>query len=124
MERIQPAIGLAVMIALLYVFSANRRAIQWRVVYWGMALQILFALFVLRTSIGEKSLTAVNNAFVKVIDAADKGAEFVFGPLGNAETLPVGVIDKDGEVKQSGQLVVKYGRIFAFRVLPTIILFS
>src|SRR5262245_2048654 len=124
MERIQPAIGLAVMIGLLYLFSTDRRAIRWRVVFWGLGLQVIFALFVLNTRMGETALTAVNNAFVKVIEAADKGAGFVFGPLGDNDNLAVERLNEKNEFKVDPKLVARFGRIFAFRVLPTIIFFS
>jgi len=123
MERIQPAIGLLVMIGLLYAFSTNRRAIRWRVVVWGMGLQIAFALVVLKTGAGERVFNAINDGFLKVMDASGKGAAFVFGPTALDDYVPVGAT-KDGVFQQEKLLVAWTGYNFAFRVLPTIIFFS
>lgn len=123
MERIQPAIGLAVMIGLLYAFSAHRAAIRWRIVIWGLALQVLFALLVLRTPFGERIFGAINSCFVQVIQAAEAGGRFVFGSLGDRDLLPVGEGSGAG-FKADARLVARTGYVFAFRVLPSIIFFS
>ncbi len=120
MERFQPAIGLTVMIGLLYAFSTHRRAVQWRVVAWGLGLQVAFALFVLKTGVGERIFEGINLGFVKVMHASEKGAEFVFGPA----VLPVGTMDAKGKFHADEKLVMSMGYNFAFRVLPSIIFFS
>jgi concentrative nucleoside transporter, CNT family len=123
MERIQPAIGLLVMIGLLYGFSTNRRAIRWRVVIWGMGLQFAFAVIVLHTSVGERVFSAINDGFLKIMDASGEGSRFLFGPTGAGDYVPVGEV-KDGVFQQEKMLVAQVGYNFAFRVLPTIIFFS
>ena len=63
LPRLQPLTGLIVILAIAYCFSTNRRAIDMRTVAWGLGLQILFALIVLKTAIGQqvfKSLAAVS----------------------------------------------------------------
>lgn len=124
MDRIQPIIGLVVMIGLLYAFSANRRAVSWRFVIWGLALQFLFALFVLHTSVGQAIFETLNGVFMAVMNASRKGAEFVFGSPGAASFVPVGEIGQGGDFKQAGKLVANVGFQFAFRALPPIIFFS
>jgi CNT family concentrative nucleoside transporter len=113
--RLQPLTGLIVILAIAYCFSTNRRAIDRRTVAWGLGLQILFALIVLKTTIGQqvfKSLAAVIN---RLLDFAFVGSSFVFGPLGSKEAWPrimTTVLGPEG---------AQYGVIFAFQVLPTII---
>ncbi len=130
-HRLQPVLGLLFMIAVLYLFSAHRRAVRWRVVIWGLALQFLFALLVLpsgrlpagtATPAGAQHgvLAAVNDAFTQIIKAADAGAEFVFGPA----ILQVGELDANNQFQATPRLVVSMGYVFAFRVLPSIIFFS
>jgi concentrative nucleoside transporter, CNT family len=115
LPRLQPLTGLIVILAIAYCFSTNRRAIDMRTVAWGLGLQILFALIVLKTAIGQqvfKSLAAVIN---KLLDFAFVGSSFVFGPLGNKDVWPkimTQVLGAEG---------AQYGVIFAFQVLPTII---
>jgi len=115
LPRLQPLTGLIVILAIAYCFSTNRRAIDRRTVVWGLGLQILFALIVLKTAIGQqvfKSLAAVIN---HLLNFAFVGSSFVFGPLGNKEVWPrimTTVLGAEG---------AQYGVIFAFQVLPTII---
>jgi len=124
MERVQPVLGLVVMIALLVAFSTQRRAIRWRVVLWGLSLQFIFALFVLHTGIGRAFFSGANAAFVKVIQASESGAAFVFGPMGVKDHVPVGEIDRAGAFHQAARQVAATGFNFAFRILPSIIFFS
>jgi CNT family concentrative nucleoside transporter len=100
-------LGLVIVTALAFAFSANRRAINWRLVGVGLGLQFLFALFVLKTSIGRDIFDAISRAFVRLFAFALNGAQFVFGSLAISP----------GE---SGSL----GFFFAFQVLPTIIFFA
>ena len=53
MHYIQPLIGAAVILGIGYVFSTDRKAINWETVAWGLGLQIVFAFIVLKTSIGQ-----------------------------------------------------------------------
>ena len=115
LPRLQPLTGLIVIMTIAYCFSTNRRAIDGRTVAWGLGLQVLFALIVLKTAIGQqafKSLAAVIN---RLLDFAFVGSSFVFGPLGSKEAWPrimTTVLGAEG---------AQYGVIFAFQVLPTII---
>ena len=115
LPRLQPLTGLIVILAIAYCFSMNRRAIDTRTVAWGLGLQILFALIVLKTAIGQqvfKSLAAVIN---HLLDFAFVGSSFVFGPLGSKVAWPkimTTVLGAEG---------AQYSVIFAFQVLPTII---
>ena len=100
-------LGLIIVTALAFAFSSNKRAINWRLVAVGLGLQFLFALFVLKTSIGRDVFDAIARAFVRLFAFALNGAQFVFGSLATAPG--------DG-----GSL----GFFFAFQVLPTIIFFA
>jgi CNT family concentrative nucleoside transporter len=104
MGRLMGFVGLATMLGLAFLFSANRRKISPRTVIWGIGLQFLFALFVLRFSFGRNLLTWAGLAVNKLLSFSFAGSSFVFGELG----------------KKSGQL----GFFFAFQVLPTIIFIS
>jgi len=112
---LQPLTGLIVIMTIAYCFSTNRRAIDTRTVAWGLSLQIIFALIVLKTSWGRlvfQKLAAVIN---KLLDFAFVGSSFVFGPLGDKTVWPQIM------TKVLGPGGAQYGVIFAFQVLPTII---
>ena len=88
LPRLQPLTGLIVIMTIAYCFSTNRRAIDRRTVAWGLSLQILFALIVLKTSAGQlvfQTLAAVIN---HLLDFAFVGSSFVFGPLGSKAVWP------------------------------------
>jgi CNT family concentrative nucleoside transporter len=94
-------LGLLTMLALAYAFSTNRRAIRLKTVAWGLGLQIVFAIFVLRIDFGRRMFQTIGDAANKVLSYSFAGSEFLFGPLG----------------KQSSNI----GFVFAFQVLPVVI---
>ncbi len=115
MTRLQPVAGLALVLGLAYVFSSARRAIDYRTVAWGLGLQFLFAVLVLKTAAGRQVFQTLGGAINRLLDFSYVGSSFVFGPLGSKEAWPkvmAGALGADG---------AQYGVIFAFQVLPTII---
>lgn len=96
MHQLVSALGLLVLLGICWAASNNRRAIPWRVVGWGMGLQILFALVILKTGPGEWLFTRLSDGFDRLIRFTDDGARFVWGwlyknPAG--ATGPVFLID-------------------------------
>ncbi len=112
---LQPLFGAAIILGIAYVGSTNRRAINWTTVAWGLGLQIVFALIVLKTSIGQRIFTTLGDLITRLLGFAGVGAAFVFGPLGDG-TLWGRVMN--GALGPEGS---QYAVIFAFQVLPTII---
>ena len=113
--RLQPVAGLALVLALAYCFSAARWAIDYRTVAWGLTLQFVFAVIVLKTGAGRQAFQAAGAVITRILDFAFVGSSFVFGPLGSRDAWPrimTAVLGEEG---------VQYGVIFAFQVLPTII---
>jgi concentrative nucleoside transporter, CNT family len=113
--RLQPLVGLIVILSIAYALSTNRRAIDRRTVAWGLSLQIVFALLVLKTTVGQRVFQTLGGAINRLLDFAFVGSSFVFGPLGSKEAWPrimTQVLGPEG---------AQYGVIFAFQVLPTII---
>jgi concentrative nucleoside transporter, CNT family len=100
MERFTGLLGLLVILAVAFLVSTNRKAIQPRVLLWGLALQFGFAFLVLKTDFG-KLFRIASIAVNALLEYAEAGSQFLFGPLG-AKTGPFGVI-------------------FAFQVLPIVI---
>lgn len=97
-------IGIVFLLGLCFVFSTNRKAIDWPLVLKGLALQIIFALLVLKVPFVAKGFEYVSKFFVKVLDFTAEGSKFLFGNL---------ITDTSS-----------FGFIFAFQILPTIIFFS
>ncbi|MBT8236713.1 MAG: Na+ dependent nucleoside transporter [Bacteroidia bacterium] len=97
-------LGMAVLIFIAWIFSANRRAINWRTVGLGLGLQLLIAVGVLQVPFIKAGFEAVGQIFVSILDFTRAGSQFLFEGL---------VSDMDS-----------FGYIFAFQVLPTIVFFS
>jgi CNT family concentrative nucleoside transporter len=96
-------LGLAVLIAIAWAFSNNRKAVDWRLVATGVGLQLLFAMFVLLTPFGATLFGGLSQGFVRLLGFTAQGSQFIFGDLARTE---------------------KFGFVFAFQVLPTIIFFA
>jgi concentrative nucleoside transporter, CNT family len=112
---LQPLLGAIVILGIAVVLSANRRAINWRTVAWGLSLQVVFAILVLKTTIGQQVFTTLGDGVNKLLGFAGVGAAFVFGPLGTAAVWSRAMTNVFGPEG------AQYAVIFAFQVLPTII---
>jgi len=96
-------LGMAVLIAIATVFSSNRRAIDWRLVGTGLALQIGFALLLLKVPGGHQAFEALARGFVRLLGFVSVGSDFLFGSF----------VDYS-----------KHGFTVALGVLPTIVFFA
>jgi concentrative nucleoside transporter, CNT family len=102
--RLTGLLGIALILGIGILMSRNRRAIRWRVVAWGLGLQVLFAIFVLRVPAGQALFRWLGALVTGILGYSYIGSQFVFGELG----------------KQHSSL----GVIFAFQLLPAIIFVS
>jgi len=97
------ALGMVSLIFIAFLFSANRRAIKWKTVGIGLALQLIIAIGVLKVGFIKTVFEFIGKGFIEILSYTQAGSEFLFG----------GMLD-----------VNSFGFIFAFQVLPTIIFFS
>jgi CNT family concentrative nucleoside transporter len=102
--RLTGLLGIALILGIGILLSRDRRAIRWRVVVWGLGLQVLFAIFVLRVPAGQALFRWLGGLVTGILGYSYIGSQFVFGELG----------------KQHSSL----GVIFAFQLLPAIIFVS
>src|SRR5690606_32526089 len=124
-SRLMSGVGLLVLLGIAWSLSTDRRSIPWRVVLWGTGLQFAFALFILRTPLGERIFATLNTVIVALLGFTVEGARFIFGnlvwnnvPIGSGEALG------NAPIAETPGLVAQTGGFFAFNVLPTIIFFS
>jgi CNT family concentrative nucleoside transporter len=99
--------GIYIFVFLGWLFSNNRRILNWRVIGWGLGLQIMVGFFIFKLPAGTSLLLGINDLVVNVVDASAAGTKFLFGPL----ALPPGTEGSPGF-------------ILAFQSLPTVIFFS
>lgn len=108
MERFTGLIGIVVILGIALLMSNNRKAINYRTVGIGLLIQLILAFVVLKTSVGQHVFATLGHWITRVVDFADKGSEFVFGPL-----------VKKGPM--SSAFGVENSFIFFFKIIPTII---
>jgi CNT family concentrative nucleoside transporter len=111
----QSLVGLSVILAIAYLWSSARHAIDVRIVAWGLTLQLVFALIVLKTQVGRDVFQTLGAAVTHLLDYAGEGSKLVFGELGNPPVW------REVLTKTLGSEAAGAGVIFAFRVLPTIV---
>ena len=104
--------GIFGILAFAWACSNNRKVVNWRVVGYGLGLQMIFALFIFTVPGGTNLFQFLNDAVVKLLGAASSGTEFLFGRL----ALAPGTSNAQGEPS--------LGFFLAFQALPTIIFFA
>ncbi|WP_417865835.1 NupC/NupG family nucleoside CNT transporter [Xanthomarina gelatinilytica] len=97
-------LGMISLIFIAFLFSSNRKAINWKTVGIGLAFQLLIAIGVLKVPFIQGAFESIGGVFISILDFTRAGSKFLFEGL---------VVDMD-----------TFGFIFAFQVLPTIIFFS
>ena len=85
--------GIFVLAGVAWLCSSNRKVINWRVVLWGIGLQLFFAVFIFWVPVGVKFFLFVNKIVLIVLDSATAGTRFLFGRL----ALPPGATNEAGE---------------------------
>ena len=106
MDQYKGILGILTLLAIAYAMSNNRNKISFRTIYWGLGLQFIFAVFILKTPIGKPIFSFLDKIITKLISFSDAGSDFLF----KSYVADVGV---------HPSLLN-----FAFRLLPTIIFFS
>jgi CNT family concentrative nucleoside transporter len=124
LDRARSLLGLVALTGLAWLLSVDRSKIAWRVVAWGIGLQLVFAVFILKTPVGAGIFSAANTVVLALLGFTVDGARFLFGNL-VFDNVPVGTgtVGQGGFAPGVGQ-VANTGAFFAFNVLPTIIFFS
>lgn len=102
MDYFRGLIGIVVLLFVAFLFSANKKAVDWRLVGIGVVLQAIFGFLITKVAFVARIFSGLSEAFVKFLSFSEDGAIFIFGDLATTT----------------------FGFIFAFKVLPTIIFFS
>ena len=100
---IRGLIGMSFLILIAYLFSNNRKAINWKSAAIGLTTQLFLAVAVLKIEFVQKLFEFFGKIFVKTLDFTMEGSKFLLGDMVNVES---------------------FGYVFLFQVLPTIIFFS
>jgi concentrative nucleoside transporter, CNT family len=104
MQYLWGILGILVVLGIAFLFSSNKKKINFRTVLGGLAIQLLFAFLVLKTSWGQNSLEWLTMGVNQIINYSNEGIEFLFGGLYSEKS--------------------NIAFVFAFNVLPVVIFFS
>ena len=104
--HLQGLIGMILLLGIAFILSNNRRQINHRIIVWGLSLQFIFGILILKTPLGKPLFGFFDKVITKLISFSDSGSDFLF------KSLVPGVGYHEAMVN------------FAFRALPTIIFFS
>ena len=104
--HLQGLIGMILLLGIAFILSNNRRQINYRIIVWGLSLQFIFGVLILKTPLGKPLFGFFDKVITKLISFSDSGSDFLF------KSLIPGVGYHEAMVN------------FAFRALPTIIFFS
>jgi CNT family concentrative nucleoside transporter len=111
MDYLRALGGLIFIVGVAYLFSTNRKAVDWKLVLAGIGMQIIFGLLIAKVPFVQQAFEYVSAKFITFLSFAQKGAEFLYGDLSKNS-------NGDPTVKHS------LGFLFAFQTLPTVIFFS
>jgi len=111
-SRLLNIAGIPVLMLIAWLISTNKRVINWRVIFWGLIIELVFALVVFVLPVGTQLFLVVNNVVNNVLESATYGTQFVFGRL----ALGPGTTSASGETS--------IGFILAFQGLAVIVFFA
>ena len=97
-------LGIFSLLVIAFLFSRDRKGIDWKLVVKGLGIQLLFAILILKVPFVYSIFSFISKGFTKIIDFTNKGSDFLFGNLMDYSE--------------------SWGYIFAVQVLPTVIFFS
>jgi len=121
--RLLSLLGLAAFVGLAWAMSSDRRAVKWRPVLWGLALQLVFGAIVLSPVLQNFLFTWVDSGVRELLSYAEAGADFVFQSV---QPHQIDVLGPDGSVSTTtiaGHISPPV-KTFAFWILPSIVFFS
>jgi CNT family concentrative nucleoside transporter len=85
-ERLISFLGIFFILGIAWLLSNNRKKINYRVIIWGLVLQISFAFIILKTTPGRAVFGATQSVIVRILAFTDEGASFMFGNLYRANS--------------------------------------
>ncbi|MCH2046822.1 MAG: Na+ dependent nucleoside transporter, partial [Saprospiraceae bacterium] len=113
-------LGITVLIGILYLFSANRKHIDWKLVAAALASQLVLGILVLKVDVVQSFFSVLSSFFTTVIDCTQEGTKQVFGEWPQL----VGIDSVEFTPNGPKRTETYVGYVFAIQVLPTIIFFS
>ncbi len=127
LERLIAFFGIFVLLGIAWLLSNNKKKINFRIVIWGLLLQMIFAIIILKTGPGQSVFFFARAFITKLLSFTDAGASFLFGNLYRGDPDIIKQIGGAGPFQLKDAVTgnfVNIGIVFAFHILPTIIFFA
>ena len=119
MDRLIGILGIFSILGIAYLFSNNRKKIDFKLILWGISLQIFFAILILKVPGGKSIFDIIDSIIKKILEFSVDGSKFLFGNLANEDMFGPWRENFPNDGTWPG-----FGFQFAFLVLPTVIFFS
>ena len=119
MDRLIGILGIFSILGIAYLFSNNRKKIDFKLIVWGISLQIFFAILILKVPGGKTVFDIIDSIIKKILEFSVDGSKFLFGNLANEDMFGPYKENFPNDGTWPG-----FGFQFAFVVLPTVIFFS
>ena len=119
MERLIGVFGILAILGIAYLLSNNKSKIDYKLIFWGLSLQLFFAILILKVPGGKIVFNVIDSIIKKILDFSVEGSKFLFGNLGNQSMFGPWEPNFPNDGTWPG-----FGFQFAFLVLPTVIFFS
>lgn len=103
MDKFIGLLGIITILGIAFLFSDNKKKINWKLVATGLTLQVIFALLILKVPVGRQIFQSASNGITKLLEFTKEGTDFLFGPLADVNGV---------------------GFVWVIQILPTIIFFS
>ena len=131
MERFISVFGCFVLLGIAWLLSNNKRQVNYRLILWGILIQFVFALIILKTDVGQVVFDVARAGVNRLLSFTHEGSYFLFGNLYLSDSSVVDQLSRPDRPATLSQMwdpnssqFKNVGIIFAFHVLPTIIFFS
>jgi CNT family concentrative nucleoside transporter len=127
LQRITAFFGIFVLLGIAWLLSNNKKKINFRIVIWGLLLQLVFAILILKTGPGQAVFFFARAFITKLLSFTDAGASFLFGNIYLGDPDIVQNVGAGGPFQlwdSASEKFVNIGIIFVFHILPTIIFFA
>lgn len=126
-QKVTAFFGIFVLLGIAWLLSNNKKKLNFRLIIWGLALQMIFAVLILKTGPGQMVFFFARAFIAKLLSFTDAGASFLFGNLYRGDPGIIQQIGGAGPLQLrdgiTGQFI-DVGIVFAFHILPTIIFFA
>ena len=116
MDRLIGILGIFSILGIAYLFSNNRKKIDFKLILWGISLQIFFAVLILKVPGGKSIFDIIDSIIKKILEFSVDGSKFLFGNLANEDMFGPWRENFPNDGTWPG-----FGFQFAFLVLPTVI---